>query len=275
MGAGQPLGKVQPAARQRATVGQADERLLEQHLLADLGRQLGKHTQRQVGLAIDQLPEHRLAAALGHHQVDARRLLAQQPQQRRQHHPRAVVRHRQAEGAARPARLEAGAAEQAIELLQRLLQRLAQGFGTGAQLQPAAPADQQQVSENLAQLGQRVAYRRLAAVQAQSRPRDMSFAEQGMQGEQQVEVDAAQIIHGTNTAFAEFEFPSFKCISQTDTSVSHRSSHHAQQPFAALPLLIALLAGAAVPFRQAATPPLGACWGIRCGRRGCRCWSAC
>jgi hypothetical protein len=244
-------------------------------LLADLGRQLGKHTQRQVGLAIDQLPEHRLAAALGHHQVDARRLLAQQPHQRRQHHPRAVVRHRQAEGAARPARLEAGAAEQAIELLQRLLQRLAQGFGTGAQLQPAAPADQQRVSENLAQLGQRVAYRRLAAVQAQSRPRDMSFAEQGMQGEQQVEVDAAQIIHGTNTAFAEFNF-------------HHSSAYHRLIPvfrtgvdtmpnslFAALPLLIALLAGAAVPFRQAATPPLGACWGIRCGRRGCRCWSAC
>lgn len=45
--------------------------------------------------------------------------------------------------------------------------------------------------------------------------------------------------------------------------------------FAALPLLIALLAGAAVPFQAGSNAALGRLLGIRCGRRGCRCWSAC
>ena len=49
-----------------------------------------------------------------------------------------------------------------------------------------------------AQLRQRMADRRLAAVQAQRGTGHVLFTEQGMQGEQQVEVDLAQFIQGVN-----------------------------------------------------------------------------
>ncbi|MNW10230.1 hypothetical protein D3C71_2074020 [compost metagenome] len=49
-----------------------------------------------------------------------------------------------------------------------------------------------------AQLRQGVADRRLAAVQAQGCAGHVPFTEQGMQGEQQVEVDLAQFIHQVN-----------------------------------------------------------------------------
>ncbi len=71
------------------------------------------------------------------------------------------------------------------------MQRFGQRLGAGGQRHAAVLAHQQGVVEVLAQLRQGVAYRRLAAVQAQGGASHMLFAQQGVQGEQQVEVDLA------------------------------------------------------------------------------------
>ena len=83
----------------------------------------------------------------------------------------------------RPGRVEPRAAEQGIELLQRLPQWLRQLQGAGRRLQTPSPPHQQRIGKDLAQLRQGMAYRRLAAVQAQGGAGDMLLCQQGMQGE--------------------------------------------------------------------------------------------
>gem|GEM_PF-6251179 len=48
------------------------------------------------------------------------------------------------------------------------------------------------------ELRQRVTHCGLAAVEPQGRPRDVLLLQQGVQGEQKIEIDATQIIHDTN-----------------------------------------------------------------------------
>ncbi|MNP56643.1 hypothetical protein D3C76_1513850 [compost metagenome] len=88
--------------------------------------------------------------------------------------------------------------EQAVEAAEGVLQGLGQGLGTRAEGHLAMLADQQGVVEIGAQLRQGVADRRLTAVQAQGGAGHVLFAEQRMQGQQEIEVDLAQFIHGAN-----------------------------------------------------------------------------
>ncbi|MNE93019.1 hypothetical protein D3C80_1908120 [compost metagenome] len=71
-------------------------------------------------------------------------------------------------------------------------------MGAGGKGHAATLAYQQRVVEVFAQLRQGVADRRLTAVQAQGCTGHVPFAEQGVQGEQQVEVNLAQFIHRVN-----------------------------------------------------------------------------
>ncbi|MNE41634.1 hypothetical protein D3C80_1357140 [compost metagenome] len=212
----QPLVQAQTTTRRQMTaIGNTGEGLIEQRLRPQFRRQLRKDRQGQIGLTIEQLAEHGLTAALGDNQVDPRRLITQEPHQPRQYDPGAVIRHCQTKTALRPLRVETGATEQAIQLLQRLLQGLDQRLSPRRDLQAPPSAHQQRITEKFAQLRQGMADRRLAAVQAQGGTRYMLLGQQGMQGQQQVEVDSAQIIHPANNSCAAFEFPLLGWITKT------------------------------------------------------------
>ncbi|MNI80728.1 hypothetical protein D3C73_1372820 [compost metagenome] len=116
----------------------------------------------------------------------------------RQDDPRGVIGQRQAEPALSQSGVEAWCGQQAVEAAQRVLQGLDEGLGACGQGHVAVLADQQRVVEMCAQLRQGMADCRLAAVQADGSAGHVFFAEQCMQGQQQVEVDLAQFIHGAN-----------------------------------------------------------------------------
>ena len=107
----------------------------------------------------------------------------------------------------RPARIEPWRFQQRPELTERFGQRLHQFVGPGGQLQLARTTNQQGVIEQLAQMGQGVADGGLAPVQAQGCAGDVLFHQQGMESDQQVQVDASKIIHLTNLRLLDYEFP--------------------------------------------------------------------
>ncbi|MNF01706.1 hypothetical protein D3C80_2007340 [compost metagenome] len=54
----------------------------------------------------------------------------------------------------------------------------------------------------------------LAAMQAQGGPGYMLLGQQCVQGQQQIQIDSAQIIHKANSQRAQFEFPLFQWITK-------------------------------------------------------------
>ncbi|MNQ74624.1 hypothetical protein D3C85_893880 [compost metagenome] len=158
--------------------------------------------------------DHGLAAGLADHQIHPRRGFTQASCQGRQNHARAVIRHGQAKTAPCLRRHKGCRRQQFTQLAQGLLQRLDQLPGPCGEFQVPTAAHQQGVVEQAAQLRQGMTDGRLTAVQAQCRARHMPLGEQGMQGQQQVQVDTAQIIHMTNNPCTNLEFSLLKWMTE-------------------------------------------------------------
>lgn len=69
------------------------------------------------------------------------------------------------------------------------------------------PPDQQRVIEKVAQPGERMADGGLALVQPDCRPRDVAFGQQGLQNDEQIEIDTRKTIHLVHIMPTEIEFP--------------------------------------------------------------------
>jgi hypothetical protein len=68
---------------------------------------------------------------------------------------------------------------------------------------------QQRVAENLAQLGELHAHRRLREVQALGGAGHVALGQQHVERDQQVEVEAAEIVHG-NGWNSNYSFPIYR-----------------------------------------------------------------
>jgi hypothetical protein len=208
----QPVLQRQAAAcRQHGLVGHAHELFLEKilHLNAVVYvGYVGERAQGQVQFAVGQLGQHHLARGLADRQLQSWRMAAQVPHQRRQHDARCVIRQGQPQPSACMGRVELRLRQQAVETAQRISQRLHQALRACRERHAATTPHQQRIAQMLAQLGQRMAHGRLAFVQPHGRTRHMSFGQQGVQGQQQVEVDSAQFIHTANIERAQKRFPS-------------------------------------------------------------------
>lgn len=86
----------------------------------------------------------------------------------------------------------------ALQRLQRLPQRRAQGLGTRGRAHAARPGQQQRVVQRLAQLGQAHADRGLRQMQALGGAGHVALGEQCIQGQQQIQVQASEIKHGNS-----------------------------------------------------------------------------
>ncbi len=85
------------------------------------------------------------------------------------------------------------AAQPALQDAQRLADRHVQRLGLGGRPQALGGAHEQLLAELLAQARQGVAHRRLAAVQAQGGARQVLFLHQGVEHQQQVQIELLQI----------------------------------------------------------------------------------
>ncbi|GGB60210.1 hypothetical protein GCM10011505_46180 [Tistrella bauzanensis] len=128
---------------------------------------------------------------MGYHQVNPRRREAEHFQQTREDHGRAVIRHRQAERAFLPRRIEAPRPHN--------LPHQSQGFVQGrnnlkrlcARHEAPVSAYQQGVIEQMSQTPERVTDRWLAHVQSDGRAQHMPLDQQSVEDHQKVKVDAA------------------------------------------------------------------------------------
>ena len=79
-----------------------------------------------------------------------------------------------------------------LDQAQRLLNGLAERFGARGRYQRQALAQQQGVTEELAEPGQRVAHAGLAQPDPFGRPGDVPLGQQRVEGHEEVEIDARE-----------------------------------------------------------------------------------
>lgn len=151
--------------------------------------------------------------------------------------------------------------QQGVELPQCGFQRLQEVARKRGQGHAGTLAHQQRILERLPQLSQGVADSGLAPVKAQRSPRDVAFCQQGVQGKQQIEVEAAEVIHAVDAIRAQNEFP---FVTRMTDHAEHRFTeredlcmHGSTSLVGLIAMAIAMLAGAAVPFQAASNAALG------------------
>lgn len=127
---------------------------------------------------------------------DIRRRLLEHPQQRCRHHGEGVVGCGQPELPVAGARIEhRPQVEGAADLDDGLTHHRLQRQRARGEVEGAAVADQQRIVEELAQLGHRAAHRRLGETDGLPGTGEAAFGEDGIEHDDEVDVDAAQIIH--------------------------------------------------------------------------------
>lgn len=165
------------------------------------------------GQAVAQRHHHHVVAAqvglvlrlAGHQRVEVdphpRRLLGQHAQERLDEHRHRVVRHHHGEPLTALGGIELpGQGEGFLGLAQGVLDHREEALGERGELVVAAHAHEQLVVEvPHAQPGQGAAHRGLAGGQPYARVRDIPVLEQGLQGNQQIEVDGSET-HGMLSA---------------------------------------------------------------------------
>ena len=85
------------------------------------------------------------------------------------------------------------------------MHRADQRLGARGGHERRALADEQRIVEEPAQPAERVAHARLAEPDALRRPRDAALAEQGVERDEQVEVEAAEVHSSVNLAYHKIQ----------------------------------------------------------------------
>ena len=80
-----------------------------------------------------------------------------------------------------------------------------EGFGAGREHHAASAANQERVVEELAEATEGVAHRGLSDARALGGLGDAALARQGVEGDQEVEVDAVEVVRGMSAAHAYIE----------------------------------------------------------------------
>lgn len=224
--------------------------VLEQEFRVAAAGQFGEDTEGQIDLAIDNRANHPFAAFLRDHEINAGRLPAQGTHQPRKQQGRAVVGHRKAEDVTL-GRIEALGCKHGADLRQRLGQggRQFQRTERGFHLAPASV--EQRVAKQDTQARKRMADCGLAHVQALGGPRQMPLGQKRIKHDEKIEIDRTQIIHAAHI----MSFRSnFKCVSRSGSRRENRKDPAMPSFFL---VIIAALAGAAVPFQGGANAALG------------------
>ncbi len=183
---GQAVGAVEQAAPT-----DADETLLEQAPGAHALRKQGEYPQRAVQLSFGDLTGGFQARFLDYPEAHPGRQRLLLAQQRRQHHPGAVVGHAQAEVASAAHRFEGRPADHPAYLVEAGLELRRQLQRQAGQLHAAFHPHQQWIAEQFAETPEGVADRRLRHGQALRRAGHVALAEERVEHHQQVEVDTA------------------------------------------------------------------------------------
>ncbi|MNP27858.1 hypothetical protein D3C76_1207890 [compost metagenome] len=121
------------------------------------------------------------------------RILPQLLQQRRQQHGLGKVVHRQAEAVVGPGIEDLLGTQPQLQQVQRLAHRAIEHLGMRGGRHATGGALEQGLTQLAAQPRQGVAHRGLAHVQARGGPRQVLLLHQGLEHQQQVQVDSAQI----------------------------------------------------------------------------------
>ena len=127
-------------------------------------------------------------------QVELGRFVGQRAQQRRQHARHGFLGHDHREFTARGLRVESGLrAEHHLDAQQRLAHRFHQRYAARSELHFATHAHQQRIVEVFAQLVERGAHRGLRDEHTFGGARDVLLAQQGVECNQQVEIEAVEL----------------------------------------------------------------------------------
>jgi len=141
--------------------------------------------------------------SLGHRddgEVDLRRLLAEALQEGGQNQRVEEVGRDDAEGAARVLGLEGPRlGERAREADQATAEWNGKRFGARGEQHAAAASNQERVVEELAKATERVAHRRLSDAGALGGLGDAAFANEGVEGEQEIQIDPMEVLHDMST----------------------------------------------------------------------------
>ncbi len=185
---------VEAAAEGRmALPGDHHQAFLADRPVGQLGLVEVQVVDRQVEFAAGQLRRDRGAFVGTYLQRHPRGQGLQAGHQARQQAQLGIVVHRQAKGP-RSVRIEGFlGAKAGLQQMQGLAHRHVQGEGGGGGFQALGGAPEQRLVELFAQAGEGVAHRRLAAMQADRRARQVAFAHQGIEDQKQVEVELLQV----------------------------------------------------------------------------------
>jgi hypothetical protein len=183
-----------PVGGRMAAPHEADHAIHQERLDLDRCAMCQAHAHREIAF----IGLQRLDRAGGRqvHDVDrgARRYLAERHHDARQQQMAEQVGHSQDKRAFTPSGVEGCLAlHDPFDLPQKLARGLGQLERPRCRLHAGGRAHQQLVLEHGAKPGQRVACRRLTQSQANRGARDMSLGEEGIQRDQQVQVDGTQI----------------------------------------------------------------------------------
>ncbi len=183
---------------------------VEEHARVQATRRAHAGVKEQVDLTALQLPRHARRHGLHHGQPRVRRRGTQPGQRRQQDGRLGIVGRGNAPGGGRLGRIERPSWRHCTaQRFKRLAQRLAQFIGARGGPHAALRGHQQRVVERFAQLGELHAHRGLRQVQPLGRTRDIALGQQRVERDQQVEVKAAEIVHG-NSWNSDYSFPIYR-----------------------------------------------------------------